>query len=141
MNSDLIETTAGYVADSFVAYSPDLSEGDRRRFEHAREVSTAYVWGRQDAGEGDQDCGPSWRFSVVYALAAHLRGNILNLQDAFDEWTATGRIVIDHRNGDSVAIEYDMRLTDNADRAVARKIPTIRYRGFGYRYFRYQHKG
>lgn len=133
--SDTIEATAGYYADSFVAYSPDTTERDRRWFDTHREVANAYVWGRQDAGEGERSCEPSWRFSVVYALACHVTGRTLNLQNSYDEVTATGRLVVDHGRGDALAVQYEMDVTDNSDRAIARHIPSVRYQGFGYRYW------
>jgi len=50
-----------------------------------------YVWGRQDAGDGERDTGVSQEFADAYGrhAAAHaleLIGFRRNIQDAYDVW-------------------------------------------------------
>lgn len=58
--------------------------------EEYRNQARAYVWGRQDAGEGEHDTAVSLLFSYVYAhhAARYLIGAGFrhNLKDAFTIW-------------------------------------------------------
>lgn len=63
----------------------------------ARAQATAYVWGRQDAGESLRDTGYSIDFGEAYA--EHVRqynegkiGMRMNIQSAFNNWRQFGEI-------------------------------------------------
>jgi hypothetical protein len=65
--------------------------------EIARAQATAYVWGRQDAGESGRDTGYSISFGEAYAARkrAYLTEQACfmpNIEAAFTEWRDTGRI-------------------------------------------------
>lgn len=61
-------------------------------------AATAYVWGRQDAGEGERDTELAGRFADVYAATVYAykigdrHGSYHNLLDAYERWAATGKI-------------------------------------------------
>lgn len=77
------------------------------RTEEARGQAAAYVWGRQDAGEGARDTGFSWLFANAYAMRQEAYNtqatwHMIPLQDAWREWHATGRLTYkasEHHNG------------------------------------------
>jgi len=59
--------------------------------EIARAQATAYVWGRQDAGEAEKDTGFSLDFGRHYAelKRAYLEGKsgyLPNIQGAYESW-------------------------------------------------------
>lgn len=59
----------------------------------------AYVWGRQDAGEGSHDTGPSVEFGMICAAIKELwRAEWLtsmgNIECQFLEWRATRRVLV-----------------------------------------------
>lgn len=67
--------------------------------EYARGQATAYVWGRQDAGESVKDTGYSVEFGEAYAERKRKYetpnngvGMMPNIQAAFEEWRDTGTI-------------------------------------------------
>jgi hypothetical protein len=69
--------------------------------EQAREWSlqarmgSAYIWGRQDAGDSDRDTGYSYTFGQVYAMAWHItEGYGGPLQSVYHEWHETGRVLV-----------------------------------------------
>ena len=63
----------------------------------AHGAAMAYVWGRQDAGEGERDTEASQQFAdeyagIVYAYKIGDRGTGGNLRHDYERWEATGRI-------------------------------------------------
>lgn len=75
----------------------DLTTGQATRVNTAQAQATAYVWGRQDAGESAHDTGYSIDFGNVYA--ARMKKYVTegthfmpNIQAAFVEWRDTGEI-------------------------------------------------
>jgi hypothetical protein len=76
-----------------------LPERSRTTVDTLRAQATAYVWGRQDAGEGDRDTGISHEFADVYgrhaaAFTLELVGFRRNIQDAYDRWRSGGDLNI-----------------------------------------------
>lgn len=70
--------------------------GDQARewYVNAR-IASAYIWGRQDAGDSDRDTGYSFTFGKVYAMAQHITGQYFGpLQSAYHEWHETGRVLV-----------------------------------------------
>lgn len=77
---------------------PELSHAyQRRAVEDATAQATAYVWGRQDAGESARDTGYSIDFGAAYGRRRHLyecqaTGFMPNIASAFEQWRDTGTI-------------------------------------------------
>ena len=75
----------------------ELTTDEATRVNVAKAQATAYVWGRQDAGESDRDTGYSIDFGNAYAERVRLfvtEGThfLPNIQSAFIEWRDTGKI-------------------------------------------------
>lgn len=65
----------------------------------SRAQATAYVWGRQDAGDGEFNCAPSLAFGEAFKAVSMLYLNEAiwskpSIQGAFVEWRTTGRILV-----------------------------------------------
>lgn len=68
-----------------------MTQDHRHTLDIARAQATAYVWGRQDAGESDRDTGYSLDFGHYYAArkAAYLQGEtgyMPNMETAYLDW-------------------------------------------------------
>lgn len=104
-------------------YTEPLDEPVRARGRMQFQIAGAYLWGRQDGGDGVQDSGESWVFGSVYALAQYVTDGLAGpLQSAHHEWRETGRILIrvpGRGYGTVAAVEYDHARS----RAVAHLIP------------------
>ena len=73
----------------------ELTDAERRTVECARMQASAYVWGRQDAG--DADTGDSGDFGKAYAARqsqhfANAWRTMPDIGSAFLEWRKTGEI-------------------------------------------------
>jgi hypothetical protein len=65
----------------------------------AHAQAMAYVWGRQDAGEGEKDTQVSQDFAAAFAERARAYaegesgvGFMPNLQSAWETWKRTGKV-------------------------------------------------
>lgn len=75
----------------------ELPVGQRHQVETSYQQALAYVWGRQDAGEGECDTTVSERFAEAFAQAkfnfvTEKHYCMTNLRDAYESWTRTGKI-------------------------------------------------
>lgn len=74
-----------------------LTASDERTVDFFRGQATAYVWGRQDAGEDARDTGYSIDFGYAYGIhaARYALGEIgcrTNFERAFREFKSTGEV-------------------------------------------------
>ena len=89
-----------------------------------RGMAMAYVWGRQDGGESEQDTGYSQAFASVYALANRLTGGYTGpLQSVYAQWHTTGRVVI-KVEGKILAVQIPEGAPDTT-RAAAYPLPWV----------------
>jgi hypothetical protein len=75
----------------------ELTTEQKTRIDTARAQATAYVWGRQDAGESTRDTGYSVDFGNAYSFrmrqyVTEEKFFMPNIQGAFVEWRDTGTI-------------------------------------------------
>jgi hypothetical protein len=73
-----------------------MTESRKHALDIARAQATAYVWGRQDAGESERDTGYSLDFGTAYVerKRAYLEGEtgfMPNIETAFLEWRNSTR--------------------------------------------------
>lgn len=68
--------------------------------ERHTQAAIAYVWGRQDAGEGLRDSQAAWHFGQAYGAHRALYEReqnhwATNIRDAFEVWRIANRIPSD----------------------------------------------
>lgn len=83
------------VVSDLAPYEGKMTDAEKIEWHTLVRVGSAYVWGRQDAGESGQDTGFSLDFGKAYAMAQHITGGYFGpLQSAFHEWHDTGRLLV-----------------------------------------------
>jgi hypothetical protein len=106
-----------------VTFETDTAIDDRQTAVK-RGMAMAYVWGRQDGGEGERDTGYSQAFASVYALASKITEGygVGPLQSAFHEWHDTGRVLVSLTGGRIMSVQVPEGAPDTT-RAAAYPVP------------------